>query len=176
MLETPDGDELCFWTHTCRSVITMISLRTSSVANYSPRFPTPALMIDLLTPFPGLVVVCSDRTIRFIPEENSNEGSLNDEMCSLFVPAACQRLMNDEHALTWLLKATHLYHRHLYFSCFYYMSVTERMPEEMIQSTCHHGLIELFETWIDGSLVSGLLQRCDIVFSMIRLLSNMVMF
>lgn len=173
-LETPDGDELCFWTHTNRPVITVISLRTSSIVHYSPRFPTPALMVEVLTPFAGLVVLCSDRTIRFIPEENSTERSLNNEMCSLFVPAACQQMVNDDYALTWLLQATHLMYRHLYYSCFYYISGIERMPEQMIQTTCHRGLIELLETSIDGSLVSGLQQRCDLVCSMIQLFSNMV--
>ena len=120
------------------------------------------------------MVMCSDRTIRFIPEETSSEKSLANEMCSLFVPAACQRMMNDEHALTWLLKATYLFHRHLFYSCFYYVSVVERMQEQMIQSACYQGLTELFETCIEGSLVSALRQRCDVICSMIRLLSHMV--
>ena len=178
LVETPSGEEVYIWTNAMRPLISVLSLTSLHTTHYFPRYPSPVLTIYPFSPFVGVLLLATDRTMRFVAEENSAEtcisyreltNGVSSQSWSSMPSNLCEEMMT-----TCILVAGQAYQQGHFYTSMCLSQLLWVASSEVVDEGCCMSVESLFGDIQDGNLFTNITQRYRIIKSVIQLLSRLV--
>lgn len=178
LVETPAGNEVYFWTSAYRPLISTLSLSSRQLTHYLPRYPSPILTMCPFLPFAGVLLVATDRTMRFVAEENSTSECIACRETAEELQEGLQRLlpmgMSREVVMMSVLMAGQAHQKEQFFTSVCFSQLLGLASIGILQEGCRESFWSLFEPLQGGGLLGSVQQRGHIVGSVVQVLSRLV--